>query len=250
MEANRIQSDIYFAIVPEWVIDAPISAQAVRLYSVLNRYANKDDSTCFPAIKTIAKRMHTSESTVKRALSELKGIKAVLVEARYNKATGEQTSNLYTVMHTPAFIYEPPQVIDDLEGSSHTSYKSKPYNQSKFAEQYKALTEAIYVPQTKTEIGGFNKCAKQLYEAGATYSDIINRVLVYRQEWSTMTVTPYAIVKHWSMLGELEQDKLVKELPMCNEKQHLQIIKFDDGFTYCGRCKTEYPEKNAYKPVS
>ena len=45
-------------------------------------------------------------------------------------------------------------------------------------------------------------------------------------------------------------DKLVKELPMCNEKQHLQIIKFDDGFTYCGRCKTEYPEKNAYKPVS
>ena len=65
-----------------------------------------------------------------------------------------------------------------------------------------------------------------------------------------MTVTPYAIVKHWSMLGELEQDKLVKELPMCDETKHLQIIKFDDGFSYCGRCKTEYPEKNAYKPTS
>jgi len=250
MEANRINSDIYFAIVPEWVIDAPISAQAVRLYSVLNRYSNKDDSTCFPAIKTIAKRMHTSESTVKRALNELKDIKAILVEARYNKATGEQTSNLYTVMHTPSFIYEPPHVIDDLVGSSHKNYKSKSYKQSKFAEQYSALCEAIYTPQTKSEIGGFNACAKQLYDAEATYDDIISRVLVYRKEWSTMTVTPYAIVKHWSMLGELLQDTLVKELPMCDENRHLQIIKFDDGFSYCGRCKTEYPEKNAYKPTS
>lgn len=249
MEANQINSDIYFAIVPEWVIDAPISAQAVRLYSVLNRYSNKDDATCFPAIKTIAKRMHTSESTVKRALTELKDIKAVLVEARYNKATGEQTSNLYTVMYTPAFIYEPPQVIDDLEGSSHKSYKSKSNKQSKFAEQYKALADAIYVPQTKAEIGGFNKCAKQLYDAEATYDDIINRVLVYRREWSTMTVTPYAIVKHWSMLGEfLKENQL--EQPMCDSTNHLQIIDFGNGFTYCNVCKTEYPEKNAYIPSS
>lgn len=250
MDTNHIKSDIYFAIVPEWVIDAPISAQAVRLYSVLNRYANKDDATCFPAIKTIAKRMHTSDSTVKRALNELKDIKAVLVEARYNKATGEQTSNLYTVMHTPSFIYEPPQVVDDLVGSSHENYKSKPFKQSKFAEQYKALTEAISVPATKSEIGGYNKCAKELQEAGATYDDIINRVLVYRKEWTTMSVTPYAIVKHWSMLGELLQDTQPAEAPMCEGLDHKQIREFEDGFSYCARCKVEYPAKNAYIPSS
>lgn len=250
MDTNHIKSDIYFAIVPEWVIDAPISAQAVRLYSVLNRYANKDDATCFPAIKTIAKRMHTSDSTVKRALNELKDIKAVLVEARYNKATGEQTSNLYTVMHTPSFIYEPPQVVDDLVGSSHENYKSKPFKQSKFAEQYKALTEAISVPATKSEIGGYNKCAKELQEAGATYDDIISRVLVYRKEWTTMSVTPYAIVKHWSMLGELLVENQQDELPMCEGLDHKQIHTFEDGFSYCVRCKVENPTENAYIPSS
>ena len=79
--------DEYYAIVPEWVIDLPISAQAVRLYAVLNRYADKDDGTCFPAIATLARRMHTSNSTVKRALNELKKCGAVFVEPRYNAET-------------------------------------------------------------------------------------------------------------------------------------------------------------------
>jgi DNA-binding Lrp family transcriptional regulator len=247
-DGNKIQSDLYFAIVPEWIIDAPISAQAVRLYATLHRYADKTDKTCYPSINTIAKRMQVSVSTVKRALDELKDVKAITVEARYNKATGEQTSNLYTLMTVPAFIYEPPQTTYELEGSSSESYKLKSYNQSKFAEQYSALVEAFYKPNTKTEIGGFNKCAKQLYEADATYQDIIDRVLVYKNKWANMTITPYAIVKHWTALGILLEENSVKNAPMCVGAEHLQVIKFDDGFTYCGRCKTEYPEKNPYEP--
>ena len=34
---DYISVDEYYAIVPEWVIDLPISAQAVRLYADLNR---------------------------------------------------------------------------------------------------------------------------------------------------------------------------------------------------------------------
>ena len=101
---DYISVDEYYAIVPEWVIDLPISAQAVRLYAVLNRYADKDDGTCFPAIATLARRMHTSNSTVKRALNELKKCGAVFVEPRYNAETKEQTSNLYTVMRRNPFI--------------------------------------------------------------------------------------------------------------------------------------------------
>ena len=247
-DGNKIQSDLYFAIVPEWIIDAPISAQAVRLYATLHRYADKSDKTCYPAINTIAKRMQVSASTVKRALEELKDIKAITVEARYNKATGEQTSNLYTLMTVPAFTYEPPQTNYELEGSSSESHKLKSYNHSKFAEQYSALVEAFYKPNTKTEIGGFNKCAKQLHEAEATYDDILERVLIYKSKWSNMTITPYALVKHWTALGQLLEEQVPKEAPMCDSENHLQIIKFDNDFSYCNRCGTEYPEKNPYSP--
>ena len=81
---DYIQADNYYSIVPEWVIDLPISAQAVRLYALLNRYADKESGECFPSIKTLSKRMHTSVSTVKRALAELKNTGAITSVARYD----------------------------------------------------------------------------------------------------------------------------------------------------------------------
>ena len=87
--------------------------------------------------------MHTSNSTVKRALNELKKAGAILVEARYDKETNEQTSNLYTVMRKNPFIYEQPPVTDDPQGSSPESHKPKSTKQRKNAHIYSALVEAL-----------------------------------------------------------------------------------------------------------
>ena len=209
---DYIKSDIYFSIVPEWVIDAPISAQAVRVYAVLCRYADKEDGTCFPSIRTLAERLNVSDSTIKRALKELKSISAIKSEKRFDKATGEQTSNLYTVYRSQGVIYDLPSVKSDLSPSSSETHKLESSNHSHSLEDRKALwnalTESIgYTPKTQTERAGWNKCIKQLREAGAKADDIPNRVKQYKKHFKGMTLTPYALVKHWSLLDSYVQEE-------------------------------------------
>ena len=227
---DYIKSEGYFSIVPEWLIQSPVSAQAVRGYAVLCRYADKDDGTCFPSIKTVGERISASDSTVKRALKELRDIKAIKSEKRFDKATGEQTSNLYTVIRSnplTEFTYEPPQVKDDTRGSSQETYKLESYNQSHSLEITKedrkvlwsALTQAFgYSPQTQVERGGWNKCIKQLQEAGATAVEIPNRVEQYKKQFKGMSLTPYALVKHWTLLGQTIEAKPV--IYNCNDSGH------------------------------
>ena len=240
---DYIKSDVYFSIVPEWVIDAPISAQAVRVYAVLCRYADKDDGTCFPSIKTLAERIHVSESTIKRALKELKAIGAIKSQKRFDKATGEQTSNLYTVMRSKELIYDLPNVIDDTSPSSSETYKLESNNQSHSLENnledrkrlWSALVDAIgYQPTTQVERAGWNKCIKQLREAGAKADEIPSRVEQYKKEFKGMTLTPYALVKHWTLLGES-----VAKIPIprdCVTEGHAMIKLGDSDFEVCRFC--------------
>ena len=239
---DYIKSDVYFSIVPEWVIDAPISAQAVRVYAVLCRYADKDDGTCFPSIRTLAERIHVSESTIKRAIKELKSIGAIKSQKRFDKATGEQTSNLYTVMRSKELIYDLPNVIDDTSPSSSETHKLESNNHSHSLEEnledrkklWNALVDAIgYQPSTQVERAGWNKCIKQLREAGAKADEIPSRVSQYKKLFKGMTLTPYALVKHWSLLGE-EVAKIPKPRN-CEEEGHAMIdLDVIDKCRFCG----------------
>ena len=238
---DYIKADEYYSIVPEWVIDLPISAQAVRLYAVLNRYADKDDGTCFPAISTLSKRMHTSNSTVKRALNELKNCGAILVEARYDKETNEQTSNLYTVMRKNPFIYEQPPVTDELHPVPPKSHKLKSTNQRKNGHIYIALENAMgYKPRTQVERGGWNKCVKELAEIGATPDDIEIRVKMYREHWKGITVTPYALIKHWSLLGDYVTK--VPKIHNCETDGHKWLDLDNFEYEFCQFCRLEKTE--------
>jgi Helix-turn-helix domain len=94
---NSINADNYFAIIPEWVLQANISATAIRLYCVLRRRADKNSFQCHPNRKTLAKDLQVgSVSTVDRAMKELESIGAVKIAHRKNGE--EYTSNLYTVI--------------------------------------------------------------------------------------------------------------------------------------------------------
>lgn len=85
--------DRRFAIVPEWVIDAPISDTAFRLYSVLLRYGQTSGQR-MPGRATLARRLHKkSTDTVDRALRELVDIGAVRVEHRHSGK--QRLSNRY-----------------------------------------------------------------------------------------------------------------------------------------------------------
>ena len=92
-----------FAIVPEWVIDAPISDGAFRLYSLLLRYGNSTGCR-MPSRLTLAPRLRRSVDAVDRSMRQLTEAGIVRVEHR---RSGEQfLSNRYHVRttapaHTP-----------------------------------------------------------------------------------------------------------------------------------------------------
>lgn len=94
-----------FVMVPNFVLELPIDAQAVRLYAVLLSYAGCEGDA-FPSLRKIRERMNmVSEETVRRARRELVEVGLVDVEERL-RDNGSQTSNLYTVYTDPSFIRE------------------------------------------------------------------------------------------------------------------------------------------------
>lgn len=97
---HTVDAQIYFAVIPEWVLDLPISASAVRVYCCLRRYADNKTGECFPSRRTLAMRSRVSIATVDRALRELNENGAIRQTRRKN-AAGDWTSNLYTVLALP-----------------------------------------------------------------------------------------------------------------------------------------------------
>lgn len=69
--------------------------RAITVYIYLADRANKED-ICWPAIPTIARDLKLSESTVRRALRDLKRAELLDREARFRE-DGACTSNLYRV---------------------------------------------------------------------------------------------------------------------------------------------------------
>ena len=96
-ESNEVTAQIYFAIIPEWILDLPISSAAVRVYCCLRRYADNKTGECFPSRRTLARRAKISLRVLDRAIKELINHQAIVVTKRKN-VKEEYTSNLYTVM--------------------------------------------------------------------------------------------------------------------------------------------------------
>lgn len=82
-------------MVPHWILDEDISAQAIRLYLLLRRHGDRS-GRCFPSRRRLAEQMHTSPSTIDRAKSELVDIGAIC-ERQRSSGEGDWTSNEYHV---------------------------------------------------------------------------------------------------------------------------------------------------------
>ena len=64
--------------------------RAVSVYTYLADRANKDGE-CWPSITTIAKELKLSQSTVRRALRDLRKAKLIETEQRYRKKGGKSS---------------------------------------------------------------------------------------------------------------------------------------------------------------
>lgn len=93
-----------FALVPVWVLESEISAQAIRVYAIHSDYADRQGAH-FHSRRSIAERARCSVDAVDRAHGELVKIGALEIEARRDDTSPRQTSNRYRVVrviHTPA----------------------------------------------------------------------------------------------------------------------------------------------------
>lgn len=77
--------------------ETEIPNKAVFVYLYLCDRACKDESSCFPTIKTIGRDLNISESTVKRAIRELEKREYIDKENRFRK-NGGKTSNIYYIL--------------------------------------------------------------------------------------------------------------------------------------------------------
>jgi hypothetical protein len=92
---TTIETDIRFSIVPEWVLDGPISDRAVRVYALLARYADSETLQAFPSRETLAKRANCHWRSIDRAIDELVVLGAVKKTHRKNGEAYQ--SNVYTL---------------------------------------------------------------------------------------------------------------------------------------------------------
>src|SRR4051812_3297053 len=79
-------------VVPEWVLDLPISDSAFRLYAVLARYGNSSGIR-MPGRALLAKRTRKSVDSVDRALRELTEADVLEIERRVD--SGRHLTNRY-----------------------------------------------------------------------------------------------------------------------------------------------------------
>lgn len=90
-----------YAMVPAWLLTAPISDRAVRLYGILARRANNDTGRCWPGRQRLANDCGgCSLDSIDRAMTELVELGAV-TRQRQSVGPKGRAPNIYTVQFAP-----------------------------------------------------------------------------------------------------------------------------------------------------
>ena len=208
----NITSDVKWAQVPEWVIVAPISDRAVRLYALLARRAN-GDSQAFPSRGYLADNMGCSRKSVDRALEELLAIGAITKQQQFKDS--RQTVNLYTLRAmagTPVTTGGDTgdhggRATGDAQNESHKNESHKELaatpkvSTTSHQHTFDVLAEVCGISTdnlTKSARGQLNRAAKELREVGATPDEIRSKAKAYLRKYPNAAITPTALTKHWS----------------------------------------------------
>ena len=115
--------------------ESNLKSRALSVLLYLIDRSNKD-LKCFPAIPTMAKQLHISVSTVKRALKELVEEGFVKKESRFRERNRGQTSNLYTLI-----LFEKEESEEDVKKGMEEEVKEVSFDKLKEEEQKQTVQE-------------------------------------------------------------------------------------------------------------
>jgi DNA-binding Lrp family transcriptional regulator len=245
--SSQFSADNYFAVVPEWLIYSGVSAQAVRVYCVLARHADKDTTKSFPSHNRIAKLIGVSNSTVRNALKELIDLGAVVVEHRYDKESGHQKSNNYYLINSPLQYlqyfnmgvatdkHHPYQDTNDITKVNKTKVNNDEHKQLR-KNLKRVLNDIIGVPTNDNEHAKRGQAIKLLIQSNATVEEVIVRAEMYKKKWKDVQLTDTAIANNWLNLGRLVDENKQPTPYNCKDSGHV-MFNLSDDFAQCQYCK-------------
>lgn len=140
-----------FVIVPEWVLLHPeLGPNAVRLYGLLGRYADKNGSS-HPGRQELIAKLGVSERTLDKAMKELVEVGAVKVTPRYVDGTKHRTSNSYLVVRAiPADSSPDGAEVDAIDGAETAGgTRTKTLNQNETLTGFAQPLVAAFVDRSR-----------------------------------------------------------------------------------------------------
>jgi hypothetical protein len=248
---ERISASEYFAILPESVLFAAISSNAVRLYCILRRRADEKSNACYPSQKYLADSMYCSTRTVQRALEELIKIGAVTVEHRMIEGTDAYTSNMYYLHATIAQGSAPVRkgrasksqgsragVVQNIatKQSQQTDSKKRTRKRDLLFEEMCAGLGIDWKNAPAGELGRVNAACKELREIKAKPEEVAAAIKHYKKNWADMTLSAQAITNNWTTL----KNEMTTSTPKKRDCAKLGCVNVDlDVILQCRFCKKE-----------
>jgi len=233
-----VSTDYTFAMIPEWVIDAGLSGQAIKVLAILGLYTWNDMRGGIASHHTIADRGKVSINTVRRAIDELIAAGAITSTPRFDGK--RQTTNHYVIhrgvptggqgvvpTHGQGEVPTGGQQIQsnlEPEQEEPNLARSAPHDNMAWA-----LIEAMgwnrdEVPETQW--GRIHAAAKQLTAIDADPADVPRRAQIYQVNFRGATMTPNAIATNWPDLDQPRIPVSQRELEDAGEK-----MRRDAAFT-------------------
>jgi DNA-binding transcriptional MocR family regulator len=209
-----------------WAWEQPVTKAANKLVLLaLADHAN-GDGECWPSMKRIADRSDISARHVSRAINEL--VDLGLVEKANRRRHGgqyrgwdyrlniQQTSATSGHGRPVTSGHGRPSPADaGVRSEPSENRKEEPLadkppesDTRKKDDLFEVIAEACGISltgMTRTARGQLNKACKELREVQATPDQVKAKAKAYRAQYPNATLTPTALIKHWSSFAELEK---------------------------------------------
>lgn len=140
------------------VLFSEISDSAYRVYCALGAYAGNTDQQSWPSFVTIAAKIHSSKSTVMRAMKLLEAVNLVRVDRR------DGTSNLYTLLP-----------VTEVKMTAPSKARSPHHRLVRFFEETAMKTRGVKVVWSPREFAHL----KRVLSYGVLTEDQIEQLMLY-----------------------------------------------------------------------
>ena len=210
-----------------WAFKQDIEPGPKLVLLALADHANGQTGLCIPGQKSLAEQCSMSVRTVQRHIHTLEDAGLLRREARMRGEGRGRTSDRYylgdqgdksaltrqdgTTKATNQDDQHDTVVVAEPEGNrKEEPLADKPPGSA--TRKKDGLFEAVasecgisLTGMTRSARGQLNKVVKELREIDATEEQVKAKAKAYRQQYPNATLTPTALVKHWSSFAEAEK---------------------------------------------